>query len=110
MVLKDVGACKNRLAAVMAQLGIQEYSCDYTQQEGWVIFSYNGQSYRLLHSISNAAENSQPVHNGFDALWQILLTLEDLARASNHGICDLQTWVEDTLLSLPCVRPMKDDA
>lgn len=107
MAKVDISTCKKRLAAVMAQLEIQDYTCDYTQQEGWVIFAHNGQTYRLLHSASNAAGNGQPVSNGIGALWQIILTLDDLARASNHGICDLQTWIEGTLIALPCVHPVE---
>ena len=110
LATKDLTPYEKRLAAVMAQLDIKDYAFDYTQQEAWVTFSYNGQSYRLLHSIDNAAGNGQPICNGFYALCQIILTLEDLARASSRGVCDLQTWVEGTLIALPCVKPVEGQA
>lgn len=99
---------EKKLATVMARLGIEKYNYDYTRRAGWVTFTYKGQNYRFEHSVENAAAHGQPLSYGSDAFCQIVLTLEDLARASNRGIYDLQTWVEGILRALPCHEPLQD--
>lgn len=93
---------EKKLGTVMARLGIDKYDYDYTRRAAWVTFTYKGQEYRFEHSIDSAAAHGHPLSYGSDAFCQIVLTLEDLARASNRGIYDLQTWVEGILKSLPC--------
>lgn len=93
---------EKKLGTVMARLGIDKYDYDYTRRAAWVTFAYKGQEYRFEHSIDSAVAHGHPLSYGSDAFCQIVLTLEDLARASNRGIYDLQTWVEGILKSLPC--------
>lgn len=97
---------EKKLATVMTRLGIEKYNYDYTRRAAWVTFAYKGQNYRFEHSVENAAAHGQPLSYGSDAFCQIVLTLEDLARASNRGIYDLQTWIEGILKSLPCHVPV----
>ena len=97
---------EKKLATVMTRLGIEKYNYDYTRRAAWVTFAYKGQNYRFEHSVENAAAHGQPLSYGSDAFCQIVLTLEDLARASNRGIYDLQTWVEGILRALPCHEPL----
>ena len=99
---------EKKLGTVMARLGIKQYNYDYTRREAWVTFTYKGQEYRFEHSIDSAAAHGHPLSYGSDAFCQIVLTLEDLARASNRGIYDLQTWVEGILKALPCHTPVPD--
>ena len=94
---------EKKLATVMTRLGIEKYNYDYTRRAAWVTFAYKGQNYRF---VENAAAHGQPLSYGSDAFCQIVLTLEDLARASNRGIYDLQTWVEGILRALPCHEPL----
>lgn len=93
---------EKKLGTVMTRLGIEKYDYDYTRRAAWVTFTYKGQEYRFEHSIDSAVAHGHPLSYGSDAFCQIVLTLEDLARASNRGIYDLQTWVEGILKSLPC--------
>ena len=97
---------EKKLGTVMARLGIDIYDYDYTRRAAWVTFTYKGQEYRFEHSIDSAAAHGHPLFYGSDAFCQIVLTLEDLARASNRGIYDLQTSIEGILKSLPCHVPV----
>ena len=97
---------EKKLGTVMARLGIDIYDYDYTRRAAWVTFTYKGQEYRFEHSIDSAAAHGHPLFYGSDAFCQIVLTLEDLARASNRGIYDLQTWIEGILKPLPCHVPI----
>ena len=99
---------EKKLGTVMTRLGIDKFDYDYTRRAAWVTFTYKGQEYRFEHSIDSAAAHGHPLSYGSDAFCQIVLTLEDLARASNRGIYDLQTWVEGILKSLPCHIPVPD--
>jgi len=85
---------KKRLAAVMQQAGVTEYSFDYSTTGAWVLFTYGSQQYRLEHSVDGAVSKGQPILTGSDAFCQIVLTLEDLVQAADRGVRDLQTWVE----------------
>ena len=97
---------EKKLGTVMARLCIDIYDYDYTRRAAWVTFTYKGQEYRFEHSIDSAAAHGHPLFYGSDAFCQIVLTLEFLARASNRGIYDLQTWIEGILKSLPCHVPV----
>ena len=49
--------------------------------------------YRFKHSIENARQHGSDVRYGSDVFAQVVLTLEDIARMTERGIYELQTWV-----------------
>lgn len=98
---------EKKLETVMNRFEVDKYDYDYTRREAWVEFWYKGQHYRFEHSVDKAAAHGQPLSYGSDAFCQIVLSLEDLARASNRGIYDLQTWVEG-MKALPWAPPIPE--
>jgi hypothetical protein len=54
---------------------------------------YKGQQYRFEHSIENAKKHGQEVRYGSDVFAQVVLSLEDIARMTERGIYELQTWI-----------------
>lgn len=86
---------EKKLERVMERFQIPEgkYDWDYSRGGAWVEFYYKGSKYRFEHSVENARKNGQDLHYGSDAFAQIVLALEDLARITNRGIYDLQSWI-----------------
>lgn len=84
---------EEKLEKVMARLGVEDFNYDWSRQACWVEFFYKGQLYRFDHSVANAQAHGAKIQYGSDIFAQVVLTLEDLARMSERGIYDLQTWV-----------------
>lgn len=45
------------------------------------------------HSVAKAKEHGQNLYYGSDTFAQLVLTLEDIARMTERGTYELQTWV-----------------
>jgi hypothetical protein len=84
---------EEKIENVMARLGVEKFNYDWSRQAAWVEFIYKGQLYRFDHSVANAQAHGAKIQYGSDVFAQVVLTLEDLARMSERGIYDLQTWV-----------------
>ena len=96
----DASNYEAKLEKVMARLGIEEYTYDWSRRACWVEFLYKGQYYRFEHSVENARAHGQNIQFGSDIFAQVVLTLEDIARMTERGIYELQTWIAG-LKSLP---------
>lgn len=96
----DVGSYEAKLEKVMKRLGVDNYNYDWTRRSCFVEFWLDGQYYRFDHSIENAKAHGQNVVYGSDVFAQVVLALEDIARITERGIYELQTWISG-LKSLP---------
>lgn len=89
----DAGTYEAKLEKVMQRFGAEKYDYNWDRFSCWVEFWYKGQLYRFEHSIKNAQEHGSNVKYGSDVFAQVVLTLEDIARMTERGIYELQTWV-----------------
>ena len=96
----DAGTYEAKLEKVMQRFGVEKYDYNWDRFSCWVEFWYKGQLYRFEHSIENAKAHGNDVRYGSDVFAQVVLTLEDIARMTERGIYELQTWVAG-LKSLP---------
>lgn len=84
-----------KLARVMVRFGVKEdeYNYDYSRKAAFVEFRLKGQLYRFDHSVEKAQARGISIQYGSDVFSQIVLSLEELARMSERGIYDIQTWL-----------------
>lgn len=96
-----------KLEKVMQRFGADKYDYNWDRFSCWVEFWYKGQLYRFEHSIENAKQHGSDVKYGSDVFAQVVLTLEDIARMTERGIYELQTWVAG-LKALPKPKDIPD--
>lgn len=96
----DAQSYEEKLEKVMRRLGVEKYDYDWSRRACWVEFWYRGQYYRFDHSVENAKAHGQDIQYGSDIFAQVVLTLEDIARMTERGIYELQTWISG-LKALP---------
>lgn len=89
----DAGTYEAKLEKVMQRFGAERFDYNWDRFSCWVEFWYKGQLYRFEHSIENAKAHGNDVRYGSDVFAQVVLTLEDIARMTERGIYELQTWV-----------------
>lgn len=82
-----------KLEKVMTRLGVEKFNYDWSRFACWVEFWYKGEFYRFEHSVKNAQAHGQNIKYGSDVFAQLVLTLEDIARMTERGIYELQTWI-----------------
>lgn len=85
---------ERKLDRVMERLGVQEHNYNWDRYSSWVEFRYKGDLYRFEHSVEKAKEAGLKIQYGSDSFAQLVLTLEDLARAVERKIYDLSVWVQ----------------
>lgn len=103
----DASTYESKLEKVMQRFGADKYDYNWDRFSCWVEFWYKGQLYRFEHSIENAKQHGSDVRYGSDVFAQVVLTLEDIARMTERGIYELQTWVEG-LKALPKPKDIPD--
>lgn len=103
----DAGTYEAKLEKVMQRFGADRYDYNWDRFSCWVEFWYKGQLYRFEHSIENAQAHGSKVKYGSDVFAQVVLTLEDIARMTERGIYELQTWVAG-LKALPKPKMIPD--
>lgn len=96
----DASNYEAKLEKVMKRLGVERYNYDWTRFTCFVEFWVGGQYYRFDHSVENARAHGQDIRYGSDIFAQVVLTLEDIARMTERGIYELQTWISG-LKALP---------
>jgi hypothetical protein len=86
---------ETKLKKVMERFGVKEgeYDWNWDRYGCWIQFNYKGRTFRFDHSISKAKAKGVDLKYGSDALAQVVLALEDLARLAERGIYDLSTWL-----------------
>ena len=96
-----------KLEKVMQRFGADKYDYNWDRFSCWVEFCYKCQLYRFEHSIENAKQHGSDVRYGSDVFAQVVLSLEDIARMTERGIYELQTWVAG-LKALPKPKDSPD--
>lgn len=94
---------EKKLERVMNRLGVKDFNYDYSRHGAWVEFSYKDGFYRFDHTVLKAQNKGVKLSYGSDCFAQIVLSLEDLARMSERGIYELQTWIAG-LKALPTTK------
>lgn len=90
----EQGSCEKRVKNIMTRLKIEEYQYNWDRDSCYIEFFYQGQSFRMEHSISKAKEKGVfGVRNGLDCLMELAITLEDLCKIIERGTYKLDTWV-----------------
>lgn len=84
---------EHKLELVMKRMGAEDCNYDFSRHGAWVEFRLKGQLYRFDHTKEKAAALGIKLNYGSDCFAQIVLSLEDLARMSERGIYELQTWL-----------------
>lgn len=116
----DLREYQRKLWRVMERFGVQagEFDWNHDRHGAWIEFRRRGQFYRLEQTVakSQASAARTRVEYGSDCFCQLVLALEDLARLSERGIYDLETWVAG-LKALPagqtlapCFRVLQFDS
>lgn len=82
----------------MKNLKVNEYEYNWDRYSSWIEFQYKDNLYRLEHSIDKARLQGIIMQYGSEAFTQIVLALEDISRAINRGIYDLDTWLSGVKL------------
>ena len=100
----DASSYEAKLEKVMTRLGVDKYNYDWSRFACWVEFWFKGQLYRFEHSVENAQAHGQDIRYGSDVFAQLVLTLEDIARMTERGIYELQTWI----VGLKALPPKQD--
>lgn len=103
----DADQYEAKLEKVMQRFGVEKYDYNWDRFSSWVEFWYKGQLYRFEHSVDNAKARGSNVKYGSDIFAQVVLTLEDIARMTERGIYELQTWVAG-LKALPKPREIPE--
>lgn len=86
-------AWEAKLGRVMQRLKATDWNWNWDRTTAWVRFTVKGQPYYLEQTLDKAQARHKDLKDGVDCLAQLVLTLEDLARMSERGIYELQTFV-----------------
>lgn len=91
---------EKKLKTVMERIGIGKYNYDWNRTGCFVEFLCKGRVFRFEHNLdSDYAKREKLIHVS-DLFAQVVLTLEDLARASDRGLYDFSQIISG-LPSLP---------
>jgi hypothetical protein len=91
---------EKKLERVMERLNIKEFDWNWDRFGGWVKFSYKGTWYIFEHTVQKSREAGENLTFGSDAFAQIILTLEDLARAAERKIYDFSDFLKSEKFKL----------
>lgn len=89
----DAPTYEKKLQKVMERMSASDCNYNFDRHGAWVEFRFKGQLYRFDHTKEKAAAYGINLSYGSDCFAQIVLSLEDLARMSERGIYELQTWL-----------------
>lgn len=90
----DPAMYEKKLNKIMEKLNIEKYNYDWNRHGGFVEFWYKDEFYKFEHTVEKAKAKGIKLVYGSDAFAQIVLALEDLARITNRGIYDLQSYIQ----------------
>lgn len=72
----------------------QEPELYRVRHDCFIEFNYGGNLYRFDHSFEKAEETGRKIQYVSDLFAELVLTLEDLARAAEKKVYDLQVWIQ----------------
>ncbi len=90
---------EKKLDIIMNNLKIEKYDYNWDRYGSWVQFHYKDNRYKLEHNIEKARLQGMIMNYGSEAFAQIVLALEDLYRAINRGIYNLDIWLSGMKMS-----------
>jgi hypothetical protein len=94
MAAKKYGAADDyeiKLKRVMDRFKATEFDFDWNRKGNcWIRFSIDGEGFYFFHSVEQARAAGIKITAGSDAFAQLVLTLEDLARANERGTFKLK--------------------
>ena len=93
---KQYGAAEDyegKLARVMERFGVGKYNYNWDRFSAFVEFWLKDQMYRFDHSVEKCRARGFNIRYGSDVFAQLVLALQDLARMTERGIYELQTWL-----------------
>ena len=93
-------AYEKKLRTVMEKIGVEKFNYDWNRQSCFVELICRGRAFRFEKSLEDAARRGEHIACVSDLFAQIVLMLEDLARASSRGLFDFAEIVSG-LPSLP---------
>jgi hypothetical protein len=96
-----------KLKALMEKLDVTKYDYDCGMKGGYVEFTYKGQARRFEQTVEGMQANGIRIWYASDVFARIVLTIEDLARASRNGIYDFAD-ILNGLPMLPAASVMPD--
>lgn len=91
---------EKKLRTVMEKIGVEKFNYDWNRQSCFVELICRGRAFRFEKSLEDAARRRERITCVSDLFAQIVLMLEDLARASSRGLFDFAEIVSG-LPSLP---------
>lgn len=92
---------ERKLDRVMERLGVNQYQYDWGRRHAWVRFLHGGQWWQFEHSVEKSWQHGEKLNYGSDCFAQVVLTLEDLARATERGLYSLGAFLGEELRYLP---------
>jgi hypothetical protein len=108
MASKQYGAADDyelKLKRVMERFKATEFDFDWNRKGNcWIRFSIDGEGFYFFHSVEQAKAAGINLKYGSDAFAQLVLTLEDLARANERGTFKLKK----ILGAMAMLEPPKD--
>ena len=90
---KEQSICERRLVKVIKRLKVQDFNFNWDRNSCFVEFTYQGEGYRLEHSVEKAKEKGIILRNGLDCLNELTQSLEDLCMIIDRGMYDFDTWI-----------------
>ncbi|QAS52216.1 hypothetical protein [Halobacillus litoralis] len=93
MPYKEQSVCERKLEKVIKRLKIEDFTFNWDRNSCFIKFSYQGEVYKLEHSIDKAKERGIILRNGLDCLNELTQSLEDLCVIIDRGIYDFDTWI-----------------
>ena len=91
---------EKKLCVVMEKIGVEKFNYDWSRQSCFVELVCKGRAFRFEKSLDDAKQRGEHITVVSDLFAQIVLMLEDLARASSRGLFDFAEIVSG-LPSLP---------
>lgn len=98
---------EEKLARVMNRFGVDDYTYDWSRSSCFVQMQLHGRVWRFENSISKSEECGRNLKYVSDLFAEIVLTLEDLARATEKKLVSLDMLLQG-IPSLPAAAVMED--
>lgn len=90
---KEQSVCERKLEKAIKRLKVEDFNFNWDRNSCFIEFSYQGEVYRLEHSIEKAKEKGILLRNGLDCLNELTQSLEDLCVIIDRGMYDFETWI-----------------
>jgi hypothetical protein len=90
---KEQDTCERNLKKIMKRLDIGDFNYNWDRGSCFIEFKYQGNSYRMEHSVQNARDKGIVLRNGMDCLNELVQSLEGLCQIIDRGTYKLETWI-----------------